>query len=99
VLNIKAESKEDKKTLSQEVHWIYGSNWGIARSVISATGLKGFPATLAHFAAILGTALVMEPALDVAPPVTEWKPKTLAIDALHHAIYATVAGLVYDAIE
>lgn len=99
VLQIKAKNKKGKKTFSQEVHWMYGTSCGIARSVVSATGLKGLPATLAHFAAVLGTALIMEPALKVAPPVKEWKPQTLAVDALHHAVYATVAGLVYDAIE
>ena len=99
VLDVKPATEEDKSKMSQEVHWTYGTSWGIARGVISATGLKGIPASLVHFAAIWGTALLMEPRLKVAPPVKEWEPKTLAIDALHHAVYATVAGLVFDAIE
>lgn len=99
VLDVKPTTEEDKSKMAQEVHWSYGTSWGLARGIISATGLKGLPASLAHFAAIWGTALIMEPGLKVAPPVKEWEPKTLAVDALHHAVYATVAGLVFDAIE
>lgn len=99
VLDVKPATEEDKSKMSQEVHWTYGTSWGAIRGLIAAMGLPCVPATMLHFAAIWGTALIMEPGLKVAPPVTEWKPKTLAVDALHHAIYATVAGLVYDAID
>jgi hypothetical protein len=99
VLDVKPATEQDKEKFSQEVHWAYGTTWGLARAVIGLTGLKGFAATAVHFTAIFGTALIMEPALDVAPPVKEWEPKTIAIDVVHHAVYAAVAGLVYDAIE
>jgi hypothetical protein len=34
------------------------------------------------------------------PPsqLTEQEPKDIAIDVLHHAVYAITAGLVYDAL-
>jgi hypothetical protein len=81
------------------LHWAYGTTWGIARGIIGLTGLKGWPATVAHFAAIWGTSMVMLPAFNAAPPVTEEKPKAIAIDALHHAVYAIAAGLAYDALD
>ena len=99
VLDIKPSTNDDKQQFSQEVHWTYGTSWGIARALIASTGLEGIPASLLHFGAIWGTAMIIEPKLGVAPPVTEWEPKTIAIDALHHAVYAAVAGLVYDAID
>lgn len=49
---------------------------------------------MANFAAIWATELAMLPSLDVAPPVTDDNPKTVAVDALHHAIYAVAADLV-----
>ncbi|QDK79522.1 hypothetical protein EXU85_13275 [Spirosoma sp. KCTC 42546] len=98
VLNVKPTRKDKNEKVSQEIHWTYGTAWGIPRGILGLTGLTGWPATLLHFAAIWATELTMLPSLDVAPPITEEKPKDVAIDALHHAVYAVAAGLVYDAI-
>lgn len=99
VLDIDATGRQEKQKVSQEIHWAYGTTWGVARGVIALAGLKGWPATLAHFAAIWGTAQVMLPGLHVSPPITEEEPQAIGIDVLHHAIYAVAAGLVYDAID
>ncbi|RFZ84633.1 hypothetical protein DYU05_03190 [Mucilaginibacter terrenus] len=99
VTGAKPATDEDKQKLSQEIHWSYGTAWGVARGIIGLTGLKGWPATLVHFGAVWGTALVMLPKHDAAKPITEQEPKAIAIDALHHAVYAVTAGLVYDALD
>jgi ATP-dependent protease HslVU (ClpYQ) peptidase subunit len=98
VLDMKPTKKRKKEKVAQEIHWTYGTAWGMARGLITLTGLKGWPATLAHFAAITSTAMTLLPKLEIAPPVTEQDPKTIAIDTLHHAVYAVAAGLAYDAI-
>ena len=89
----------EKQKMSEELHWAYGTTWGVARGIIALTGLKGWPATLAHFAAIWGTSMIMLPAFNAAPPVTEEDPKSIAIDGLHHAVYAIAAGITYDALD
>ncbi|WP_234733582.1 hypothetical protein [Tellurirhabdus bombi] len=99
VLDVKPVRKAKKEQVSQEIHWTYGTAWGIPRGVLALAGVKGWPATLAHFVAIWGAELVMLPSLDLAPPVTEAKPETTAIDGLHHAVYALAAGIAYDAID
>ena len=98
VLKLKPTRKDKKETVSQEIHWTYGTSWGIPRGILALAGVQGWPATLLHFAAIWTTELTMLPSLDVAPPVTEEEPKAIAIDAFHHAVYSAAAGLVYDAI-
>jgi len=98
VLDIKPATVADKQKFSQEVHWTYGTLWGVARGLLSLAGVKRWTATTAHFAAILGTAMIIEPALKVAPPVKEWSKEDILKDMLHHAVYAIAAGLVYDAI-
>jgi hypothetical protein len=98
VLHVKPVRKEKKPTVTQEIHWTYGTSWGVGRGLLSYAGLHGLPASLAHFGAVWGAELIMMPSLDLAPPVTEQKPKNVAIDAMHHAVYALVAGLVFDAI-
>lgn len=95
----KPASRAEKQLLSQEIHWSYGTVWGVARGLIGLTGLKGIPATLVHFGAVWGTALIMLPKHDAAKPINEQKPQDIAVDALHHAVYAVTAGLAYDALD
>jgi hypothetical protein len=97
-LDLQATDASEKPKVSQEIHWTYGISQGITRGLLSLSGLKGWPATLAHFSAVWGGSMVLLPALDLAPPVNERKPKGLAIDGLHHAVYALVTGLIFDAI-
>jgi len=99
VLDVDAVSEAKKPKVSQEIHWAYGTTWGITRGLLSLSGLNGWTATLAHFAAIWGTEQVMLPSLKVAPPINEEEPKTIGIDIIHHAVYALAAGLVYEAIQ
>ena len=96
---VKPVNDEEKEKLAQELHWAYGSAWGIARGLVALTGLKGLPATLLHFGAVWGTAQIMLPKHDAAKPLNEREPKEIAIDVLHHAVYAITAGVVYDALD
>ena len=40
---IKPANDGEKEKVSQEIHWAYGTSWGIARGIIGLTGLKGLP--------------------------------------------------------
>jgi len=76
-------------------HWGYGTAWGVVRGLLGATGMSPRAATIAHGAALYGTEQVTLPALDVTPPAIFWGAREIAIDALHHAVYATATGLAY----
>jgi hypothetical protein len=76
-------------------HWGYGTGWGVVRGLLAAAGLSPRAATIAHGAAVYGTEQVTLPALDVAPPAIFWGAREIAIDAFHHAVYATATGLAY----
>ncbi|HJP62497.1 MAG TPA: hypothetical protein VJ844_03605 [Mucilaginibacter sp.] len=99
VTDVKPANKEVKEKVSQEIHWAYGTSWGIVRGLIGLTGVRGVPAIAAHFAAIWGTALVMLPSFKAGPKITEEEPKAIAIDAMHHMVYAIAAGFTYDALD
>ena len=79
-------------------HWGYGTSWGVLRGLLGATGMPARTATALHGAAIYGSAQVTLPALEIAPPAVFWPKEEIAIDAFHHLVYATVTGLVYEAI-
>jgi hypothetical protein len=80
-------------------HWGYGTSWGVVRGLLAATGMTSKAATAAHGAAIYGAAQVTLPALEIAPPVIFWDKREIAIDAFHHAVYAAVTGIAYEAID
>jgi hypothetical protein len=88
-------SEEAKNRFSNAVHWSYGTGWGLVRALLAAR-LSPVAATTAHLAALWGSEQLMLPALEVTPPLTEWGAQEIAIDSLHHLVYATVTGAAYE---
>ena len=76
-------------------HWGYGTGWGVIRGLLDAAGLPPGKATAAHGAAVWGSAQLTLPALDIAPPAIFWPKEEIAIDALHHTVYALATGITY----
>jgi hypothetical protein len=99
VLGVQPRNPEGEARFSQVVHWSYGTGWGVARGLLGASGLGSAAAGATHFATVWGSAQVVLPALDVAPPAWEWDAETVALDVLHHAVYAAATGWAYDRLE
>ena len=99
VLGVEPVDEEAEARFSNLVHWAYGTAWGGARGLLAAAGLSGPAATAAHLGAVWGSEQVMLPALGVTPPLTEWGVKEVAIDALHHVVYAGATGVAYSLLD
>lgn len=99
VLGVQPRDEKGQARFANVVHWSYGTSWGAARGLLHAAGVDGGAAVAAHFAAVWGSSQVMLPALGVAPQPWKSAPQEIAIDALHHAVYAVATGLVYTALE
>jgi len=99
MLGVQPRDPEGKQRFSSVVHWGYGIGWGAVRGLIAALGRRGAEASAEHFALVWGTANVMLPSLRVAPPPWQMPPEELAIDGLHHAVYAGTTGLAYELID
>jgi len=69
---------------------------GAFRGLLGLLGLQGFEASLVHGAVIWGTATVLLPRIEVAPPAGEWPVKMHMIEGVHHLVYAGAAGIMYD---
>lgn len=93
----KVEANEGK--FAQLMHFGYGTGWGVFRGALDLAGVHGPLADLAMFGGIWGTAQVMLPAAAGTPPITEWSPKQIATDVMHHVVYACAVGLTYDAMR
>jgi hypothetical protein len=99
VLGVEPVNEQSEARFSTLVHWGYGTAWGGARGLLGATGLPWPAATAAHLGAVWGSEQVMLPTLGVAPPFTEWGAKEVAIDALHHIVYAGATGIAYSLLD
>ena len=91
-------SPEAESRFSNLVHWGYGTGWGVARGILGMV-LPAKAAGVVHFGAVWGGALVMLPALDVAPPVWKWEREDLAIDVFHHVVYVATTAAAYELIS
>jgi len=99
LLGMQPRDPDGAARFSTVVHWAYGTSWGAARGAIGALGLSGPSATGAHFLLVWGSAQAMLPALDVAPPPWKAAPLEIALDALHHAVYAGATGAAYSVLS
>ena len=100
VLGIKEFEDDIAQTRFNDLsHWGFGTTWGVLRGLLGATGMSPATATAAHGVAVFGNSQVMLPVLEVAPPVVFWAKEEIAIDAFHHAVYATATGVVYELLD
>ncbi|MBA2765310.1 MAG: hypothetical protein H0U42_11595 [Thermoleophilaceae bacterium] len=99
VLGVQPRDPDGQARFSTVVHWAYGTSWGAVRGLLHFAGFDGAKAAAAHFAAVWGSAQIMLPALEVAPPVWESPPQETAIDAFHHTVYAVATSLAFTALE
>lgn len=95
---IETKTDEAKELVSNLTHFAYGTTWGIPRGLMATFGINGIAGTTMHFGALWGTELSLLPAMDVMEPVTTWKSKAIAEDALFHGVYAITAGITADAL-
>ena len=99
LLGVQPTGEAQAKRFSTLVHWAYGTSWGAVRGLLGCSGLPGPAASAAHLAVLWGAEQVILPGLGVAPPLTEWSGKEIAIDAWHHVTYAAATGAAYEALN
>jgi hypothetical protein len=100
VLGIKAfEDDLAAARWSDLSHWGYGTGWGVVRGLLGLLPLRGRTASALHGGAVWGSAQVTLPALEIAPPSVFWGAREIAIDAFHHAVYATATGAAHELIS
>ena len=99
VLGIKAfEDDLAAARWSDLSHWGYGTGWGVVRGLLGLLPLRARTASALHGGAVWGSAQITLPALEIAPPSIFWGAREIAIDAFHHAVYATATGAAHELI-
>lgn len=87
-------------TTTDVVHWLTGSGWAIAGSLLASfTGLHPFAAGLASGVAAFSGAYTILPALGLYDPIWEYDGKTLWRDATAHATFGAATGIALSALD
>lgn len=98
VFDVKPVTESKSEEVSNEVHFTYGTSLGMIRGILGLAGLKGLIGNSLHFLIVWGGKLFMLPSLRVAAPITHENAKTITTDIVHHLVYVTTVGCVYDGI-
>ena len=100
VLGVEPVGEPEQLRFATIVHWGYGAAWGVLRGVMGAVGIRGTAAAALFFSVVWTTELVTLPALDIGvPPVSRWSGQEVAIDSLHHVVYAAATSAACDLLE
>jgi hypothetical protein len=91
--------ESSRQRLNNVVHYTYGSMLGTVRAVLALLGIRGLMAVTLHTAFAEAMAMTLLPLLKVAPPPSRWGAKAIAMEIMHHAIYAAGTGAAYGMLE
>lgn len=92
MLGVETRSDDQETRLATEMHWVYGAALGVGQLVVRK--LPEPQRSLSYIAAIWSIGAAVVTGTGVSPPPTKWGAKAIAIDIMHHTVYAGVAGLV-----
>jgi hypothetical protein len=98
VMDVEPVSEGKSEEVSNEIHLGYGTSLGMIRGILGLAGLTGMVANSLHFLIVWGGKIFMLPSLRVAAPITHENAKTITADVVHHLVYVTTVGCLYDAI-
>lgn len=99
VLGVEPTSEQAKQRFGALVHWGYGTGWGVLRGLLDAAGLRGPQAAAAHLGAVWAGEQLVLPATGASSAAWKWGGKEIAIDLLHHSVYAAATSAVYQALD
>lgn len=86
-------------TLTQVVHWGYGTAWGTAYAVIQESVRRPLVSGVALAAAITATDYTVLPAMKLYDPPWEYEPATLAKDFGHHLVHGLAVAGAYRLLD
>ena len=95
VLGIEPKHDKAEQRLNNVAHFGYGTAWGVPRGLLGAFGLGTIPATVLHFFGVQTAAMVVVPKTTDSLPAKEWPKEEIGIEAFHHLVYVTAAGVAY----
>jgi hypothetical protein len=91
-----------ENALNTGMHVLYGTSWGVPYGIVSGSHDSPQPvvrSAVKFGVAVWGASLVQLPAMQLAPPVWEYDPKSLVPDVGFHIVYGLGAALAFRALR
>jgi len=98
MLGVMPTGDAEKVRFSSAVHWAYGTSWGAMRGALGAFGQSGPPAAAAFLRSV-GQRAGHAARPGGRPAGALAALSALALDALHHLVYAAATGAAYAALD
>lgn len=95
VTGVEPADEASQRRLNELSHWGYGIGLGAVRGLAGAAGLPGVSAALVHYAVAWGGQQALMPALGLGKPTWRYGRQAIAIDLVHHGVYAATTSLAY----
>ena len=83
------------RTVTNAMHWAYGSNWG---SLLGVAGAKGLRAGVVLGVGVFGFDYVTLPLMGIYKPIWEYDTQVLWNDLSAHLVFGVVTGVVAEAL-
>ena len=90
---------EKAGTVTQLVHWLYGTSWGALYGLIEESLRKPAVSGLALTSAVMANDYTMLPAMNLYKPPWRYPPKALAGDFGMHLVYGYATAAAYRLLE
>lgn len=86
-------------TLTQIVHWVYGTGWGMAYAVIQESVRQPLVSGVTLATAITAADYTLLPAMKLYDPPWGYDPTTLAKDFGHHLVHGLAVAGAYRLLD
>jgi hypothetical protein len=86
-------------TLTQVVHWAYGTGWGLAYAVIQESVKQPVVSGITLATTITAADYTLLPAMKLYDPPWEYAPATLAKDFGHHLVHGLAVAGAYRLLD
>ncbi|HEY7602836.1 MAG TPA: hypothetical protein VH760_01155 [Gaiellaceae bacterium] len=86
-------------TLTQAVHWAYGTGWGLAYAVIQESVRRPLVSGVTLATAITAADYTLLPLMKLYDRPWEYEPKTLVKDFGHHLVHGLAVAGAYKLID
>jgi hypothetical protein len=85
--------------LTQVVHWLYGSSWGVLYGLLEESIRQPVVSGAALTGAVVATDYTLLPAMKLYRPPWRYPAKTLAADVATHLIHGLATAAAFRALE
>jgi len=95
----KAVPLEKAETMTNAVHWIFGTSWGAVYGILEETFHRPLTNAVVLASSVIAVDYTMLPAMNLYKPPWKYPAATLAKDYGNHLVYGLAVAGSYRAVD